>query len=69
VWWVVRLVVILVIVVHVSKRTYAVNVVLVASRSVGPDKYTHISGPTGRAGKSGNVFYVISDADVQKVTV
>jgi hypothetical protein len=51
------------------QRMDAVNVVLVASLSVGPDEYTHVSGPTGRAGKSGNVIYVISDADMQKVTV
>jgi hypothetical protein len=46
----------------------AVNAVLVASPLVGPDKYTHISGPTGRAGKLEDVFYVNSDVDVRNVT-
>ena len=44
------------------------DVVLVASRSVGPDEYTHIAGRTGRAGKSGSVVNVVSDVDVSKVT-
>ena len=44
------------------------DVVLVASRSVGPDEYTHIAGRTGRAGKSGSVINVVSDVDVSKVT-
>jgi hypothetical protein len=44
------------------------DVVIVASRSVGPDEYTHIAGRTGRAGKSGSVINVVSDVDVNKVT-
>jgi DEAD/DEAH box helicase len=44
------------------------DVVLVASRSVGPDEYTHIAGRTGRAGKLGSVINIVSDVDVQKVT-
>ena len=44
------------------------DVVLVASRSVGPDEYTHAAGRTGTAGKSGGVVNVVSDVDVSKVT-
>jgi DEAD/DEAH box helicase len=44
------------------------DVVLVASRSVGPDEYTHIAGRTGRAGKSGCVINIVSDIDASKVT-
>jgi superfamily II DNA/RNA helicase len=46
----------------------AVNVVLVDTRSVGPDEYTYNAGRTGRAGKLGSVINIVSDVDVQKVT-
>jgi superfamily II DNA/RNA helicase len=44
------------------------DIVLVASRSVGPDEYTHIAGRTGRAGKSGSVINIVNDVDVSKLT-
>jgi hypothetical protein len=46
----------------------AVNVVLVDTRSVGPDEYTYKAGWTGCAGKLGSVIHIVSDVDVQKVT-
>jgi superfamily II DNA/RNA helicase len=44
------------------------DVVVVASRSSGPDEYTHIAGRTGRAGKSGSVINIVNEIDVNKVT-
>mmetsp|Transcript_21823 Transcript_21823/g.45555 ORF Transcript_21823/g.45555 Transcript_21823/m.45555 type:complete len:653 (-) Transcript_21823:94-2052(-) len=36
------------------------EVVIVVGRPNGPDEYTHIAGRTGRAGRSGKVFNVVS---------
>jgi len=43
------------------------DVVVVVGRAQGPDEYTHIAGRTGRAGRPGRVFNVVSEKDAATV--
>ena len=39
------------------------DAVVVVGRAQGPDEYTHIAGRTGRAGRSGSVYNVVTQKD------